>query len=97
VDASVMTHFHIDVWSKDFTFFAVKIVDFGPDGAFGGGDDSEHQVDIMTPTQGGWNSIDIPFTDFSGLTTKANIAQLILVGQPTGANTVYIDNVYFHN
>lgn len=37
IDASQMTHFHIDVWSSDFTFFAIKLVDFGADGAFGGG------------------------------------------------------------
>ena len=39
IDATSMTHFHIDVWSADFTLFAVKLVDFGADGAFGGGDD----------------------------------------------------------
>jgi hypothetical protein len=97
IDVSGMTHFHIDAWSKDFTLFAVKLVDFGADGAFGGGDDVEHQVDFATPTQGSWIAYDIPLSDFAGLTTKSNIAQLILVGQPTGTNTVFIDNVYFHN
>jgi len=97
VDVTAMTHFHIDVWSRDFTFFAVKLVDFGAGGAFGGGDDVEHQVDFMTPLQGGWIGYDIPLSDFVGLSTKSNIAQLILVGQPTGSNTIFIDNVYFHN
>ncbi len=97
VDASSMTHFHMDVWSKDFTFFAIKLVDFGGDGAFGGGDDVEHQVDFAGPSQSSWISYDIPLSDFPGLTTTNNIAQYILVGQPTGSNTVFIDNVYFHN
>jgi hypothetical protein len=97
VDASGMTHFHIDVWSPDFTLVAVKLVDFGADGAFDGGDDVEHQVDFATPTQGGWISYDIPLSDFTGLTTKSNIAQYILVGQPTANSTVFVDNVYFHN
>ena len=96
VDASEMTHFHIDVWSADFTFFGVKLVDFGADGAFGGGDDVEHQINFDMPQQGGWLSLDIPLSDFSGLTTRANIAQYIWVGQPTGTTTVYVDNVYFH-
>jgi len=96
VDASEMTHFHLDVWSADFTFFAVKLVDFGADGAFGGGDDVEHQLDFATPVQGEWISYDLPLSDFTGLTSRTNIAQYILVGQPTGANTVYVDNVYFH-
>jgi len=97
VDATSMTHFHIDVWSADFTFFGVKLVDFGADGAFGGGDDVEHQINFDAPMQGGWISLDLPLSDFAGLTTRANVAQYILVGQPTGATTVYVDNVYFHN
>ncbi len=96
VDASEMTHLHLDVWSADFTFFGVKLVDFGADGAFGGGDDAEHQVNFTTPAQGEWVSLDIPLSDFTGLTTRAHLAQYILVGQPTGATTVFIDNVYFY-
>ena len=97
VDASNMTHFHLDVWSGDFTFFAIKLVDFGADGVFGGGDDVEHQIEYSMPSQGEWISYDIPLSDFTGLTTTNNIAQYILVGQPTGSNTVFVDNVYFHN
>ena len=97
IDASGMTHFHIDVWSADFEFFAVKIVDFGADGAFGGGDDVEHQIDVPMPNQGEWVSFDFLLSDFTGLTTRSNLAQFILVGQPTGNNTVFVDNVYLHN
>ena len=96
IDITGMTHFHMNVWSADYTFFGIKLVDFGADGAFGGGDDVEHQVDFPMPAQGQWLSLDIPLTDFEGLTTKRNIAQLILVGQPTGTNTVFVDNVYFY-
>ncbi len=96
VDASEMTHFRLDVWSADFTFFGIKLVDFGADGAFGGGDDVEHQINFEAPAQGGWVSYDIPLSDFTGLTTRSNIAQYILVGQPTGGTTIYVDNVYFH-
>jgi hypothetical protein len=95
LDVTGMTHFHMDVWSADFAFFGVKLVDFGADGAFGGGDDVEHQVNFNAPAQGQWLSLDIPLSDFVGLTTRENIAQYILVGQPTGTNTVYVDNVYF--
>ncbi len=97
IDATAMTHVHIDVWSADFTFFGFKLVDFGEDGAFGGGDDVEHQVNYNTPAKGQWISYDIPLSEFVNLTKRGHIAQYILVGQPTGANTVYIDNLYFHN
>ncbi|MDV7393172.1 T9SS type A sorting domain-containing protein, partial [Arthrospira platensis SPKY1] len=43
-----------------------------------------------------WISLDIPMNDFTGLMNQENIAQLILVGQPTAATTVYVDNVYFY-
>jgi len=97
LDITNMTHVHMDIWSPDFTLFGVKIVDFGPDGQFGGGDDVEHQIDVPTPAQGEWVSLDIPLSDFVGLTTRNNIAQYILVGQPTGVTTVYLDNFYFYN
>ena len=93
-----MTHFHTDVWSSDFTSFSIKLVDFGANGVYdGGGDDVEHQINIDAPATGEWVSLDIPLADFTGLTTKGHIAQLIYVGAPTGGNTVYVDNVYFHN
>lgn len=96
IDASGMTHFSIDVWSPDFDLFGIKLVDFGADGAFDGGDDVEHQIDF-TPAQGQWVTYDIPLADFIGLTTKSNLAQFILVGQPTGNTTLFVDNVFFHN
>jgi hypothetical protein len=92
-----MTHFHTDVWSADYTSFKIKLVDFGANAAYGGGDDVEHEITITSPTQGAWVSLDIPLSSFTGLTTRAHIAQLIYVGAPTSNNTVYIDNVYFHN
>ena len=97
INATAMTHFHTDVWSSDFTQFKIKLVDFGANGAFGGGDDVEHEITIPSPAKGSWVSLDIPLSSFTGLTTRAHIAQLIYVGAPSGNNTVYIDNVYFHN
>jgi len=97
IDASAMTHFHTDVWSSDFTEFRVKLVDLGANGVFGGGDDVEHEVVIPSPAKGSWVSLDIPLSSFTGLTSRAHIGQLIYVGAPAGNNTVYVDNVYFHN
>jgi hypothetical protein len=96
LDVTGMDHFHIDVWSADFTFFGVKLVDFGADGAYAGGDDEEHQVNFNSPVQGEWISYDIPLSDFVNLITKEHLTQYILVGQPTGANTIFVDNIYFH-
>ncbi|MBW2962265.1 PKD domain-containing protein [Mesonia aestuariivivens] len=97
LDVSSMTHFHTDVWTANSTQIRVKLVDFGADGAFGGGDDVEHEVAIDNFNQGEWIQLDIPLTDFSGLTTNQHIGQLIYSGNPTGAHTIYVDNIYFHN
>lgn len=97
VDATNITHFHIDVWSSDFTNFSIKLVDFGADGAFGGGDDVEHQVNFSSPAKSGWVSYDIPLSDFTNLATRAHIAQYILVAEPSSAATVFVDNIYFYN
>ncbi|MFO7978925.1 MAG: T9SS type A sorting domain-containing protein, partial [Bacteroidales bacterium] len=96
IDITGMTHFHMDVWSADFTTFRVKLVDFGADAAYGGGDDTEHEVPFTDLTQGEWVSLDIPLDDFADLAGRQNIAQLVLSGLPTGSLTVYVDNVFFY-
>jgi hypothetical protein len=94
IDATTMQYFHVDAWTPNMTTFRIKLVDFGADGAFAGGDDVEHEL-TFTPTQNAWNSYDIPLANFTGLTTREHIAQLIFSGNPAGSGTVYIDNVYF--
>jgi len=101
IDATAMTHFHVDVWTPNATTLKVKLVDFGADGAFAGGDDTEHELVFnagSTPAlaTGAWVSLDLPLSSFTGLTNRAHMAQLIFAGVPTGAATLYVDNVYFH-
>jgi hypothetical protein len=100
IDASAMTHFHMDVWTPDATgapsVFRIKLVDFGANGVWdGGGDDVEHEItlDENTMSTGSWVSIELPLADFVNLTTREHLAQLIISGDP---NTVFVDNVYFH-
>lgn len=94
IDATEMEFFNVDVWSADFTQLRIKLVDFGADGAFGGGDDTEHEITYDAPAQSEWISYSIPLSDFTGLVNTDNIAQLIFSSD--GTSTVYIDNVYFH-
>ncbi|PWN06682.1 hypothetical protein [Rhodohalobacter mucosus] len=95
VDASTMTHFHIDVWTPNMDVVRVKLVDFGPDGAFEGGDDSEHEIVFDTLPQEQWNTLKIPMSDFTGLQNQSNIAQYVLSGTPAGEGILYVDNFYF--
>ncbi len=100
VDATEMTHFRFDFWTPDPTAdpaaFRVKLVDFGADGAFGGGDDSEHEITLTAASDpplasGAWVSFDVALSDFTNLTAREHLAQLIISGDP---NTVFLDNVY---
>ena len=99
LDASATTHFHMDVWTADPTaspaVFKVKLVDAGDDGVIGGTDDSEHELtfDETTMNTGEWVGIDVPLTEFTGLTARAHLAQMIISGDP---NTVWVDNIYFY-
>ncbi|MGC9361422.1 MAG: T9SS type A sorting domain-containing protein, partial [Candidatus Syntrophosphaera sp.] len=103
IDATDMTHFHVDIWTADPTappaVFKIKLVDFGADGAYAGGDDVEHELIFDANTTPAlvseeWVSFDIPLVDFINLVTQEHMAQLIISSDP---NTVYVDNVYFHS
>jgi len=94
LDVTDMTHFNMNIWSADFTEFKVKLVDFGANAAFGGGDDVEHELTFNAPATGQWITYHIPLSDFAGLVTKEHIAQYIIV---SNNKTVYVDNVYFSN
>jgi len=99
INASAMTHFHIDIWTPDPTdlpaAFRVLLVDFGANGTFDGGDDSSHELSFTRPTlvSEQWVSLDIPLSNFTGLVNRAHLAQLVLSGD---LPNVYIDNVYFY-
>ncbi|HRF26399.1 MAG TPA: Ig-like domain-containing protein [Ferruginibacter sp.] len=99
VNASAMRFFHMDLWTPDATNlpnnFKILLVDFGANGVFGGGDDSQHEITVTSPTlvSNNWVSIDVPLSSFTGLASTANLAQLVLSGS---LPNVYVDNIYFY-
>ncbi len=104
VDGTNLTHLHFDMWTPDpvdsTTHFRVKLVDFGANGAFSGGDDVEDELQFdVTNTPGftskQWIRFDIPISDFEKMTTKAHLSQLLFVSR-AGIDNFYIDNLYFY-
>jgi hypothetical protein len=98
VNASAMTYFHMDIWTPDPTAsktFKVMLIDFGANGVYGGGDDSSSEISVTSPTlsTGSWISLNIPMSNFTGLTSKSHLAQMVLSGD---IPNVYVDNVYFY-
>jgi len=94
LDISGMTHLHLDIWTPDSNTFKIKLVDFGADGAYAGGDDTEHELSYPDPPTAQWISYDIPLTYFADMDITGNLAQYILSKGPLG--TVYLDNLYFY-
>ena len=102
VDASAKAFFHVDVWSPDATAVRVKLVDYGPGGTGGGGDDSEHELAFDGSTApdfaaGTWIRLDLPLASFAGLSSRTHLGLLVLSASPAGSATLFVDNVYFHD
>ncbi len=101
VDASLMSHLHLDIYVPNTlqagAQFKVNVVDFGNNGAYGGGDDSNHVTTFTAPTLQGqnWVSLNIPFSAMTGLTARKHLGQIILEG--ANLPSFYADNIYFYN
>ena len=95
VDASGMDFVHVDLWTPNAESVRLKLVDWGADQGFGGGDDTEHEVTFTDLTPSEWNSLKIPLADFVGLTNRSAMAQYIFAGSPAGGVALYVDNFYF--
>ena len=101
VNASLMTHVHLDVFIPGPIApgrqLRVIVVDFGANGVFGGGDDTRHSTTFTAPflVSQNWLSINIPFSAMPGLLSRTNLAQLILEGGD--GSVIYVDNIYYYN
>lgn len=107
IDVSAMTYLHMDILVQQPNpigandVIKVQLADFGADATFGGGDDSSGLVTYPASTfvNDQWVSLDIPLSNFTGLTNKDNMAQILLDttvnNQPT-ITSILVDNIYFY-
>ncbi|MDG2455009.1 MAG: T9SS type A sorting domain-containing protein [Bacteroidia bacterium] len=95
IDASNMEHITFDAWTPNATTYRIKVVDFGADNAFEGGDDTDHEIAFEMPATETWTNHKIALADFTTLASTANISQIIFSALPSGDVTLYIDNLYF--
>jgi len=98
IDASAMTHFHLDVYAPAGTDFKVKLVSFPPS-LTSGVETTDLILDgTTTPAfvAGGWSSLDIPLGAFTLPQDWdwSHVGQLVL--STTNAQLVLVDNVYWH-
>jgi hypothetical protein len=102
INASQMTYLHLDLKVQNTTgtrnSINIKLADFGPDGLYGGLGDSSYEY-IYTNTalaSGSWVSLDLPLSRFTGLTSRAHLAQIILGPSNSGITDLMVDNIYFY-
>ena len=111
VDISQMTHYHVDIRIDESIDagdnIRLELIDFGPDGAFGGGNDTGGAITINTGQlqSGSWISLDIPLANFSDATggglsgfasgARTNLAQIVFASG--GVSSIFVDNVYFYS
>jgi hypothetical protein len=81
IDASSMTHLHIDVWTPDLSALTIFIMS-----------DGDKESKELKPTKAGWNSFDIDMSTYASV-NKAAVKEMKLVA--TGGTTLYFDNLYF--
>lgn len=99
VDATTKPNLHLNMYIPGTVpanlDFLISIVNFGPDGEQGGGDDTRQQVffnasDFEANT---WATLEIPIT----LSDKSNLG--LLIYENVNASTLrnfYLDNIYFY-
>ncbi len=98
VDASGMTHFHMDFWVSD-DFAAGQV--FNPKWSNHAGGMGETSAFDLTKALGDtevqtWVSIDVPISSFSGDQTRSELAQFLITVAGL-IDLAYVDNIYFYN
>lgn len=90
---------HLDIYLPDNVnpgaTFKVRVLDFGANGAPGGGDDVSDIVSFTAPVlvARNWIGLDIPFSNLPLLTTKGHFGQIIFEG--VNISNFFADNIYF--
>lgn len=95
VDATAMTHLHVDIYLPNTLpaagRFKIEVVDNGTGGT------GAFTTNIPVAQSRQWISLDIPLSSFAGLSNRAKLAQVIFVDDNNNIPSFYADNVYFYS
>lgn len=104
VDATAMTHFHMDIWIDTPLSTGLVVNPIWSNHVGDVGETSNFGLTNPVGTFGEWISVDVPLTDFDFGTTAGQqqrdaLRQFVMTvaGADAGARTVFLDNVYLHN
>ena len=91
VDVSAMEYLHVDVWTTD------AVTNIEPNLINNAGGTVTQTPISQSLSAGEWTSLDIPISDYTDQgQVVSEIFQLMFVGEPWAAGTVFIDNIYFY-
>jgi hypothetical protein len=95
INATPMTHLHVDIYFPNTLTanarFKIEVVDFGTGGT------GAFSTNISVAQSQQWISLDIPFSNFAGLSNRANLAQIIFVDDLGNIPSFYADNIYLYS
>jgi len=86
INVSTKNILHFDVWTPNCTSFEMYLINTDNGGL--------NQFVTVTPTINGWNSINIPLSNYS--TVVSNVNQFkIVANTPSSGVVLYFQNIYF--
>lgn len=95
INASAMTHLHLDIYLPNplpaAARFRIEAVDFGTGGT------GLWSTNISPAQSQQWISLDVPFTAFAGLSNRLQLAQIIFVDENNNIPSFYADNIYLYS
>lgn len=95
VDASAMTHLHADIYLPSTLpangSFKIEVVDNGTGGT------GAFTTSIPVAQSQQWISLDIPFSNFTGLSNRSKLWQIIFVDEGGNIPGFYADNIYLYS
>lgn len=95
VNASAMTHLHADIYLPNTLpangSFKIEVVDNGTGGT------GAFTTSIPVAQSQQWISLDIPFSNFTGLSNRSQLWQIIFVDEGGNIPGFYADNIYLYS
>lgn len=94
VDATSMTHFHMDYYIEAGVNLVGKVLNpKWSNHAAQAGETSALLLTHLPTTTGSWVSIDVPLTSFGGAQSREALYQFLIT---SNLGSVYVDNIYLH-
>lgn len=95
VDATAMSHIHLDIYIPEMlTADAQMKLELLNQGAAAS---ATFTTTIPAAQSRKWVSLNIPFTSFTGLTSRDKLMQIIFVNENSKISSFYADNIYFYD